>query len=310
MIRPLEFDDRQVLPLGGIANVRLAADPPHDSDERGFNNPAGLWNRSPIDVLAVGDSFTYGAEVPFGDGFVDVIRKHVPLIVNLGCGGNGPYSELATLIEYGPELKPKLTLWVFSESTDLLKDVRLERRSKLLTSYLAPDFRQRLSAEQPAIDATLREYYEARLANDTFRPAKRVRRFSGLKWRNIATLSTLRVRLGLRHAISPDTLDDLDKVLARAKTEVATWGGKLVFVDLPAKSRYVSVLGQADAAAYAEQVRDVVLRNGLPIIDVASRLDREQNPRALYEGHFSVEGYALVAGFILDELARQNLLPK
>ncbi|MGH6749134.1 MAG: hypothetical protein ACRECI_07440 [Methyloceanibacter sp.] len=67
-------------------------------------------------------------------------------------------------------------------------------------------------------------------------------------------------------------------------------------------------LGWADAADYAAQVRDVVSRNGLPIIDVAERLDREPNPRALYQGHFSVQGYALVAGIILEELAGQGLL--
>ena len=306
---PFRIGDRQVLPLGGIANVKLAAEPPHFSDERGFNNPAGLWSHAPIDILAVGDSFTYGADVPYGAGFVDWIRKRVPLTVNVGCSGNGPYSELGSLVEYGPELKPKVVLWVFYEGNDL-KDVRFEARSKMLTSYLAPDFRQGLSAEQPAIDRMLREYYEARLAKNATQTAPQVRRSRGLSWRSIVTLSTLRTRLGLRHAVQKLPLAKLEQVLARAKAETAAWQGKLVFVYLPAKSRYVSVLGVADAAAYAEKVRDVVARNGIPIIDVASQLDRKKNPRALYEVHFSEEGYAVTAGIILDGLARLDLLPR
>ena len=33
-------------------------------------------------------------------------------------------------------------------------------------------------------------------------------------------------------------------------------------------------------------------------------------PRALYEGHFTVEGYAVAAGIVLDGLSRLGLLPQ
>ena len=92
---PFRIGGSPVLPLGGISNGMLSLDPPHSTDVHGFNNPAGLWDKTPVDILAVGDSFTYGADVPYGQGFVDVIRRNVPLTVNLGCGGNGPFSELA-----------------------------------------------------------------------------------------------------------------------------------------------------------------------------------------------------------------------
>ena len=57
--------------------------------------------------MAVRDSFTYGADVPFGYSFVDLVRTKVGTTVNLGRVGNGPLRELATLIEYGPLLRPK-----------------------------------------------------------------------------------------------------------------------------------------------------------------------------------------------------------
>lgn len=42
---------------------------------------------------------------------------------------------LASLVEYGPILRPKLVAWFFYEGNDLI-DLELERRSPLLMRYL------------------------------------------------------------------------------------------------------------------------------------------------------------------------------
>jgi hypothetical protein len=128
-------------------------------------------------------------------------------------------------------------------------------------------------------------------------------------WREIASLSALRTRLGLRHAVRPDALAHLDAALARARSVAAAWGGTVAVVYLPAETRYATVLGRADADGYAAKVRAVIARNGLKLIDVAAHFDREKEPRKLYRGHFTVEGYARTAAIILDELARAKLLP-
>lgn len=309
---PYRLGGKPVLPLGGIASARLSANPAFTADERGFNNPAGLWSKAPIDILAVGDSFTYGADVPFGLGLVDVIRKSVPLTLNLGCGGNGPYSALAALAEHGPELRPKLVLWVFYEGNDLTKDVYFEAASRLLTSYLQPGFRQGLdAATQPAIDAAMRRHYEAQLARRAAMTRQTAQASpAGARWREIAGLTALRTRLGLRHAVRADALAHFDIVLARAKATAAGWGGRVAVVYLPAETRYAGLLGKADAAGYAARVRAVIARNGLALIDLGAHFDREKDPRGLYRGHFTVEGYAKVAAIILDELTRARLLPQ
>lgn len=307
---PYRLNGTLVLPLGGIAHAKLAANPPHVADERGFNNPAGLWSRAPVEILAVGDSFTYGADVPFGQGFVDVIRARVPLTVNLGCGGNGPYSALAALAEHGPELKPKLVLWGFYEGNDLTKDVYLEAGSKLLTSYLQPEFRQGLdSGSQPAVDRAMREHLDAQLGRQAELTRRALPQPAGANWRGIVTLNALRTRLGLRHAVRADALAQFDIVLARAKAVAASWGGRIALVYLPAETRYASAFGKADARGYAAKVRAVIARNGLPLIDVAAHFDALKEPRGLYRGHFTVEGYAKTGTLILDELVRAKLLP-
>lgn len=307
---PYQVDGRSVLPVGGMSRALLRSDPPWTSDERGFNNPAGLWGRAPVEIAVVGDSFTFGADVPFGAGFVDGIRARVPTTVNLGCGGNGPYSELAALAEYGPELKPRIVLWAFYEGNDLTKDVLIEAASPILTSYLKSGYSQGLAGMQPALDGAMRAHYEAQLKAKAARAGESAASAGGARWREIVALTSLRTRLGLRHSVRPEALAHFDKILARAKAIAAQWNGTIVVVQIPAETRYTGALALADANGYARRVRAVVEKHGIAFLDVATHLEREPNPRRLYQGHFTVEGYARTARIILDDLTARALLAR
>ena len=166
-----------------------------------------------------------------------------------------------------------------------------------------------MAARQPDIDGALRAYLAGQRTHNAAAPGSQspVPAF-GPTWRETATLATVRDRLGLRHAIRPEALGHLDRVLARAKQVVAGWGGRLVFVSLPAETRYAGLLGHADAEGYASRVRSIVQAHGIPLIDVGARIDRESDPRRLYRGHFNAEGYALAARTILDDIGRLGLL--
>ena len=59
----------------------------------------------------VGDSFTYGEGPTHGRGYVDRVLG-IP-VVNLGCGGNGPLTELGIIREYAAMMRPKLAVWFF-----------------------------------------------------------------------------------------------------------------------------------------------------------------------------------------------------
>ena len=124
-------DGSPLLPLGGLSDNLLFTLDGSDvlmrrSDKYGFNNPTDHWGRAGVEVMAVGVSFTFGADVPFRRSFMDLLRNEVGPTVNFGCGGNGPLSELAALIEYGTILRPKTLIWAYFEGNDLTKDIRRE----------------------------------------------------------------------------------------------------------------------------------------------------------------------------------------
>ena len=297
---------RATLPLTGLSNSPVGEGldgKVRQTDERGLKNPAGLWSQAPVDVVAVGDSFTFGADVPIGAGFVDRIRARIPSTINLGCGGNDPLAELAGLVEYGTTLRPRVVLWVFYEGNDLTKNILNELKSPVLSRYLDPTFRQDLVLRQQEIDDHLRGFLQQRPPSALAPTAAR-----GIDVFETVTLSTLRTRLGLRHAYGPTALDAFDKTLMRAVVTVKGWGGRLVFVYLPAETRFASSIARADARGYAAKVQEVAAKYGVPIIDVAASLESESNPRSLFRGHFTVEGYAKTAEIILKDLVARRLL--
>jgi hypothetical protein len=63
------------------------------SDDHGFHNSSGLWDKEQADIVALGDSYAHGACVPSEQGFVSVIRSRYPATVNLGVNGDGPQVE-------------------------------------------------------------------------------------------------------------------------------------------------------------------------------------------------------------------------
>src|SRR5208282_1555056 len=126
------------------------------SDEHGFNNPPGVWNAKPSQIVALGDSFTTGACVGPDEGFVSLIQKKYPATLNLGSGGNGPLVELAAMDEYAVALKPKIVLWCFFEGNDL-DDLRHESAKPILMRYLQQDgFSQNLVGRQMEIDEAMK----------------------------------------------------------------------------------------------------------------------------------------------------------
>src|SRR4029078_2350657 len=56
-------------------------------DEHGFRNPPGIWNSARVDIAAVGQSPLQGYCVPDGKGFVDLLRTHDLVALNLGMSG-------------------------------------------------------------------------------------------------------------------------------------------------------------------------------------------------------------------------------
>lgn len=297
--------NERVLPVSGISRtVTVTCNESgewtvFDSDEHGFRNPQGQYDRDSIDVVIVGDSYAFGACVPQGKGVGSALRRTGRSVLNLGYGGNGPLLELAALKEYGEQFAPPAVLWLYFEGNDLL-DLRRERRSSLLLNYLDSGFSQRLFEKQDLIDSLLYAFHDKRRA----RAQARVR----ARWRCVAVLCGLRnllVRAPVAELHEGDVpLDLFGEVLARAEDRVTSWGGELFFVYIPVWHRYSRTIDQ-DSFRDRRDVLEMLEESGIPVIDFTDVVGSHPDPLSLFpfreRGHYTEEGYALLA----DQIAAQ-----
>jgi hypothetical protein len=169
----------RIFPLGQVADLptimcREGERPfaEFEADERGFNNPKGIWGR-PVDVMFIGDSMTYGACLPNRDHFIAQIRERFPSTLNLGVGGVGPLFALAHIREFVPKIKPKYIFYMYDENNDLYflsptgdADIVREYGNPILRKYLADDqFSQRIYERQSEINAALKQIVDNTMAS-------------------------------------------------------------------------------------------------------------------------------------------------
>jgi hypothetical protein len=325
----ISFEGREMLPLAGpsqrttVLCNEAGEYAIFESDEHGFRNPLGIWDSAPVELLLLGDSFTIGECVGTGESLGDRLRSQVPDTINLGYSGHSPLFELATLVEYGPRLRPRTTLWFYFENDLAWFDIGKDRNTPLLMRYLEPDFRQGLIAIQPEIDASLRSRIEASLAQgEDSGPAERLSKARRSAIRRIADflrLTKLRSEIGwLRRAHSPSREAPPDfelfaEILTRATATVESWEGELVLVYLPGVWNFEKRprVPRWRPADMPERVKQVGTSLGLRLIDVESAMRAHDDPLSLfsYRGlsvlgspHLNAEGYAFIAGVVAKRL--------
>ena len=322
---PISFPGGQeVVTLGGVSDATQVLCNENgsylvfSSDEHGFNNPRGLWSR-PVETAVVGDSYVHGYCVPEGRGLVALLRQRQPATLNLGVAGDGPLSELATIREYLPTVKPRTVLWVYFEND--LDDLSIERRSPILMRYLDDSsFSQRLVQRQPLIDSVLRADYAAP-ADEGPRTAGIMSNRFAQKAEQVAKLTYVRgllasagLKIGEPAGMWGDCCDLplFERVISEAQRTVKQWGGQLVFVFLPARERFDHrppvQIGRKELDA-RDSVLRIVRAHGIRVIDVAPAFAAAPDVTRLfyYPGsHYNEAGYRLAAGVIADSLAARN----
>jgi lysophospholipase L1-like esterase/uncharacterized membrane protein (Fun14 family) len=270
--------------------------PIYQSDEHGFLNPPKSWVRSPDLVALIGDSFTHGYCVPPDSNVAAYLREGWPRLLNLGSGGSGSLAELGTLTEYAAPLAPRLVLWMYSEND--LADLAVERSNSVLPSYLERGFCQGLRHRQRAIDSAVSRWVDRIYAANA-----EPQMWGRYNWRQTLTLSALRNRLSQRTAVTADPMRELhlfERTLREARDRVSSWGGRLVFVYLPAWERVFD-----GTTASRDKTRPAVLsvtnKLGLPLVDLTPLFATHADPASLFSrgaiapGHYSAAGYSLTA---------------
>ncbi len=317
--------ENRVFPLGGIARAvtvtcnELGEWAIVDTDEHGFRNPLGEWERDRFDVVLIGDSYAFSACVPQGEGLASSLRAGGRTVLNLGFGGNGPLLALAALSEYGAAYRPGAVVWLWYEGNDFL-DLEAESRSGMLLRYLDAGHRQGLSDERQRLDSLMLDYHERRRAE--------AEASARTRWRCVPILCGVRNLLvrsrtsmaageadeaelaeGTETAPARDhPVDMLEQILGQARDRVRGWGGELYFVYLPSWARYAVPMDR-DLLNGRPLVLGAVAEAGVPLIDFAEILGRHPDPLALFpyreRGHFTSEGYAYLA----DQIARRLPAP-
>ena len=291
------------------------------SDEKGFNNPHGIWSKG-VDIALIGDSYVHGACVPQGSDIASQLRRRFPKTLNLGRGGNGPLSELAVLSEYAAPVKPKLVVW-FQVDNDL-HDLETERNSAILMHYLAVQDTLGLFQRTAEIDPIVRHYLETELkkkAGEGAPPEGSSLSRAIQKLVRTLSFSTLRNSLVFPHFSNHDIglpssdeylngLEwDLDRqVLAEAKKRVESWGGKMIVVIIPFQkgSGFLNPKSDAKARVYHDRLATMLRDLDLPYHDLNEDFHRLPNPNTyladmrIYYGHDNERGYVLLADAVAN----------
>jgi len=322
----------RIYPLGTISNSTTILGnesgyyPIIETDEHGFNNPKGLYNKNKVDIILTGDSFAEGYTVHQNESIGAVLRQLDFNAISIGKGGNGSLIELATLKEYAEPLKPKIVLWVYFVND--LNDLEVEMQSSILKKYLnEDDYSQNLISRQEEIDAVLINYAQVEWEKEKNKEKERVE--NNTNWTTntneviinkiinnriirILKLNKLRRMINLRPTPTPTPAPTpiFVDILQKSKQMVSDWDGKMYFVYLPEFARYS--IGNEDPN------RDFVLRTAteldIPIIDIHKEVfDPHPDPLSLFPfrigHHYTAEGYKLVVEAIGKRLEADGYVP-
>ncbi len=276
------------------------------SDRHGLNNPDAIWDAAPVDIAVVGDSFVQGACAPDNDGMVDRLRRTNPSVANLGIGGNAPQSNLATLVEYAPALRPRRIVWVHYAGNDLsgmMQDVR----HPVLSRYVdEPGFTQRLAARDGEIVRLMDDFFANEYAGTNryeLSPLELMIRKPLLTLK----LTALRLRLGITHFDGATVdFDLLERTFARAKALADGLGAELSVITLPHALQAERPLELPEV-----RLREIVQRLGIFHLDAGAEMRRRGEPAKYYVfgrngGHLSAEGDALLAELIAAAADRRQ----
>ena len=321
----LYSNNGQIYPLGGISNIHaITGTDIIMTDEHGFNNSKGLYEKEIIDIILTGGSFSQGFDVKPDKNICAILREFNINSISLGMNGNGPLREFAALREYAKPLKPNIVLW--SNAYGDLKDIKNAFRSPLLKNYLFDDkFDQSLITRQNEIDRALISYLDKKLQevnnNEKLFNQKSIEYHWFIK---IIKLYNTRKRLNVVPKNLPKVYQKFEEeriiyktIIEKSKKMISKWNGKLYIIYLPlfnySTGNDSSPMFNLDYE-YRKFVLSIANELDLPIIDIFSEVfDSHSDPSSLFpyrmEGHYNALGYRLVANAINQRLQADGIFP-
>jgi hypothetical protein len=335
-IYPADFvkNTSQIFRLSGISNSKTiycnenGYTVVYQSDRHGFNNPNTEWDKSQIEYLLIGDSFTHGACVNEENTISGNIRRMIKEkeekggVLNLGYSNNGPLLELATLREYLPHIYPKKVLWIYFEKNDLF-DLNNELTNETLLNYLNDNnFSKKLYYRQNEIDLKLSLILSKKIQEHQRLEQSKIIKF--IKLYEVRTLSIEKlykiffVPRDPNNVITSTTLKKFSRILSTSKELAEKYGAKFYFVSLPNYNWYLKN-EKLKYESYDKDKKDIfsdlknmdvtkIVKNlNIPIIDMEIELfQKHEDPLSLLPfrsmGHYNNLGYKLIAKTIIRKI--------
>jgi hypothetical protein len=176
--------------------------------------------------------------------------------------------------------------------------------------YLDPSFTQGLRASADEVDNALRGWISG--LRDAAEERERLRSGADghrshlmVRWAKLQELRS-RVRRALEPREAPEYPFDesfFRLVSSRVSDDVASWGGRLVFVYLPAYERFAH---PPLANPHRERILETMESLGIPSFDLTPAFERD-DPLGFFQfrvkSHYTEAGYRLVGDEILLRLA-------
>ena len=322
------FDDgKDFVPLSDISNSNIVYCKEdegwtiYQSDEKGFNNPRGLWNSSNKNfIVLIGDSSVHGACVPPKNNLASIIREQFSFTLSLGRGGNGPLSNLAILKEYGVVINPKIVIWFHTDND--LADLNSERKYNILNDYLTTDISRNLFKKTKEIDSHLSNFFIDRINKKNKENKENIFK----KFYYLASLHKLINKLitnkletmfkykkvGINdYDYDLQTLDfnEYEQIIIKAKKLTESSGSKFIMVIMPFISHdgYLNPEKIQQSKVYHDQLINIYLKNNINFLDLNKLFSNVENPNQYiskpgYWGHPNSKGYALEGEYINNYL--------
>jgi len=274
-----------------------------ETDEYGFNNQKGLYEKNKVNIMLIGDSFAEGCYVQSNETIGAVLCESGYNALSVGMAGNGPFAELASVKEYAEPLKSRIVLWLYNEAD--LFDLNKELKSPLLSRYLNEDnFSQNLISRQEEIDSTLINYSSRmKLKLELIIDNTIIKIIKLTNLRNLLIHTTTD-----KYKINIENISIFKNIIQKSKKIVKGWGGKMYFVYLP-NHQYKNKDDK-----FRKHVLRTITELEVPIIDIQKKVfDRHPEPLSLFpfsvSGHYNADGYRLVAEAIHKRIEADGIFP-
>ncbi len=322
------IENKKLHTLGGISNVNTVTCNEggqyqiYKSDRYGFNNSDKVHDYDKIDIGILGDSFMQGNCVKREHTLGGFINNKFPKTISIASAGNGSLSNLASLVEYLSDKKPKVVLWFFYAGNDLIEQNDEKNSFSILRKYLEENnFKQNLKIYQKEIDNHLIAISERENPNNLKSRVREVVHFFAFK----SLLSELETMIfKIIQIYFPEAKNEIEqlnaeferdyliKVLLKAKEKVEGWSGRLITIYIPYQTE-MFLEDNPDYFLITNNIfNEIMKKNNINNIDIMSKLLNEKNIKDLYaldmpfskynSHHFDKDGYEKISQIILNEL--------